>query len=86
MNSLNYRNSVLHYFLILLFARESSFLKSKNFIIYHSNAVFLNKVLRLILIIKKPFIIVISYNRLIIKNNVIKINIFIDYKDFFIFI
>ena len=67
MNFLNYRNNILYYFLIILFIYKLSFLKSESFIIYYNNAIFLNKILKLILIIKKPFIIVISYNRLMKK-------------------
>ena len=65
MNFLNRRNNILYYFSISLSTRKSSFLKSNNLIMYYSKVVFLKIILRLILIIKKPFTAAIFRKRLI---------------------
>ena len=67
MNFLNRRNNILYHFSILLSIRKPNFLRSNNLIIYYNKVVFLKTVLRLILIVKKPFIAIISRKRLMKK-------------------
>ena len=67
MNFLNRFNNILYHFLMSLLIRKSSFSKSDNFIMYYNNIISFKTVLKLILIIKKSFIITTSYKRSIKK-------------------